>query len=74
MALKDHTSIEEAEAITKRVHELKTGTFDKCGGIYSSEWYWAKIWHCLRENPEVFDAAYSWVELADFIPAYITGT
>ncbi|MDD3589485.1 MAG: ribulokinase [Thermoguttaceae bacterium] len=70
---KDHTSIEEAEAITKRVHELKNGYLDKCGGIYSSEWYWAKIWHCLRENPEVFDAAYSWVELADFIPAYITG-
>lgn len=70
---KDHTSIEEAEAITKRVHELENGYLDKCGGIYSSEWYWAKIWHCLRENPEVFEAAYSWVELADFIPAYITG-
>lgn len=70
---KDHTSIEEAEAITKRVHELNNGYLDNCGGIYSSEWYWAKIWHCLRENPDVFEAAYSWVELADFIPAYITG-
>lgn len=70
---KDHTSIEEADAITARVHELNNGYLDKCGGIYSSEWYWAKIWHCLRENPEVFDAAYSWVELADFIPGYITG-
>ncbi len=70
---KDHTSIEEAESITRRVRELGNGYLDKCGGIYSSEWYWAKIWHCLRENPEVFDAAYSWVELADFIPAYITG-
>lgn len=70
---KDHTSIEEAEAITKRVHELNNGYLDNCGEIYSSEWYWAKIWHCLRENPDVFEAAYSWVELADFIPAYITG-
>ncbi len=70
---KDHTALEEADAITKRVRELKNGYLDKCGGVYSSEWYWAKIWHCLRENPEVFDAAYSWVELADFIPAYITG-
>ena len=70
---KDHTSIEEADAITARARELNNGYLDKCGGIYSSEWYWAKIWHCLREDPEVFEAAYSWVELADFIPAYITG-
>jgi len=70
---KDHTSIEEADAITKRVYELGNGYLERCGGVYSSEWYWAKIWHCQRENPEVFDAAYSWVELADFIPAYITG-
>lgn len=70
---KDHTSIEEAEAITARARELNNGYLDKCGGTYSSEWYWAKVWHCLRENPEVFDAAYAWVELADFIPAYITG-
>ena len=70
---KDHTSIEEADAITKRIYELDNGYLERCGGIYSSEWYWAKIWHCLKENPEVFDAAYSWVELADFIPAYITG-
>ncbi len=70
---KDHTSIEEAEAITRRVYETGADYLEKCGGTYSSEWYWAKIWHCLRENPEVFDAAYSWVELADFIPGYVTG-
>ncbi len=70
---KDHTSVEEADAITARVNELKNGYLDNCGGLYSSEWYWAKIWHCLRENPTVFDAAYSWVELADFIPGFITG-
>jgi len=70
---KDHTAIEEAEALTRRVYETGAGYLEKCGGTYSSEWYWAKIWHCLRENPEVFDAAYSWVELADFIPAYATG-
>lgn len=70
---KDHTSIEEAAAITDRVYELNNGYLERCGGVYSSEWYWSKIWHCLRENPEVFDAAYSWVELADFIPAYVTG-
>lgn len=70
---KDHTSISEADAITQRVYEMQNGYLDNCGGIYSSEWYWAKIWHCLRENPEVFDAAFSWVEISDFVPAFITG-
>ena len=70
---KDHTSIAEADAITQRVNDLQNGYLDNCGGIYSSEWYWAKIWHCLRENPEVFHAAYSWVEICDFVPAFITG-
>ncbi len=40
----------------------------KCGGTYSSEWYWSKILHCKRAAPKVFDAAYAWVELADFVP------
>ena len=46
----------------------------KCGGIYSSEWFFSKILHCLRTSPEVFDAAYTWVECADWIPAMLTGT
>ena len=45
----------------------------KCGGTYSSEWYWSKILHCKRTAPKVFAAAYAWVELADFVPAFITG-
>ena len=43
------------------------------GGTYSSEWWWSKIWHCLKVAPEVFDAAASWVELADFVPAVLAG-
>ncbi|HSR42138.1 MAG TPA: ribulokinase, partial [Longimicrobiales bacterium] len=43
------------------------------GGTYSSEWFWSKIWHCLNVAPEVFEAAASWVELADFVPAVLTG-
>ncbi len=43
------------------------------GGTYSSEWWWSKIWHCLQVAPDVFDAAASWVELADFVPALLAG-
>src|SRR5215831_14711375 len=46
----------------------------KCGGVYSSEWFFTKILHCLHKAPKVFDAAHSWVELADFVPAALTGT
>lgn len=70
---KDHTSHEEAAEITRIAKERGEPYLTRCGGTYSSEWFWAKIWHCLRTSPRVFDAAYSWVELCDFIPAYATG-
>jgi len=70
---KDHTSFAEAAEITAKARRSREGYLDKCGGVYSSEWYWSKILHCCRTSPKVFKAAYSWVELADFVPAYITG-
>lgn len=70
---KDHTGHVEAAEITQKAAKNKDHYLTKCGGTYSSEWFWSKIWHCMRENRKVFDAAYSWVELADFIPAFITG-
>ncbi len=70
---KDHTGHAEAEEITERATGHKDGYLKKCGGSYSSEWYWSKILHCRRTAPKVFAAAYSWVELADFIPGFITG-
>ncbi len=71
---KDHSSWQEADRITELVHEDATGYLDNCGGKFSSEWFWAKILHCKVENPEVFKAAYSWVECSDFVPGYITGS
>ena len=53
--------------------KLRPQYLAKIGGTYSSEWFWAKVWHCLKVDPAVFDAAYSWVELADFIPAVLAG-
>lgn len=70
---KDHTSTAEAEEITRKAANYKVKYLDKCGGTYSSEWYWAKILHCVRTAPQVAAAAASWVELADFVPGYITG-
>jgi len=70
---KDHTGHTEAAEITEKASKDRTGYLAKCGGTYSSEWYWSKILHCKRSSPEVFAAAYAWVELADFVPGYLTG-
>lgn len=70
---KDHTSHAEAAEITSKARERGEPYLPKCGGVYSSEWWWSKILHCKRVAPKVFDATYSWVELADFVPAWITG-
>lgn len=71
---KDHTGHEEAAEITALAKEMNRPFLAKCGGTYSSEWFWSKILHCARTHPEVFEAAVSWIELADFVPGYITGT
>jgi L-ribulokinase len=70
---KDHTSAEEAARITEIAAAHAPEYLAPIGGTYSSEWWWSKIWHCLRTSPDVFDAAASWVELADFIPALLSG-
>jgi L-ribulokinase len=71
---KDHTGVAEAVEITERAHELRPQYVAKCGGTYSSEWFFSKILNCLRTSPEVFEAAHLWVECADWIPAMLTGT
>ncbi len=70
---KDHTSIDEAARITETAGRMRPHYLAKIGGTYSSEWFWAKLWHCLNVDPTVFDAAHSWVELSDFIPAVLAG-
>ncbi len=71
---KDHTSIDEANEITDLARKARPQYLAKCGGVYSSEWFFSKVLHCLRKNPKVFAAAYSWVEAADWIPAVLSGT
>ncbi|MGA2439652.1 MAG: ribulokinase, partial [Tepidisphaeraceae bacterium] len=71
---KDHTAYAEAEEITATAARHRPEYLKKIGGRYSSEWFWAKTLHCARTQPAVFDAAYTWVEIADWIPAVLTGT
>ena len=71
---KDHTGVAEAVEITALARKIRPRYLAKCGGTYSSEWFWSKILHCLRTSPKVFNAAHSWVELADYVPAALTGT
>lgn len=70
---KDHTGAEEAAEITRLAAEHAPEYLEPIGGTYSSEWFWSKVWHCLKVAPEVFDEAHTWVELVDYIPAVLTG-
>jgi L-ribulokinase len=70
---KDHTGTAEAGEITALARKIRPQYLAKCGGTYSSEWFFSKILHCLRVSPDVFEAAHSWTELADFMPAALTG-
>lgn len=70
---KDHTSIKEAEKINALAKEIRSQYLEKCGGVYSSEWFFSKIWHCMNVDIEVFSDAFSWVEFSDFIPAVLCG-
>lgn len=70
---KDHTSYNQALAITEKAAAIRPEYLDKIGGVYSSEWFWSKIWNIAENHPDVFDAAYSFVEICDWIPAVLTG-
>jgi L-ribulokinase len=70
---KDHTGWREAARITEVAARIRPAYIAKCGNRYSSEWFWSKIWHCLAVAPDVFRAAHSWVELADWIPSVLAG-
>lgn len=70
---KDHTGYAEAAEITKLAQEMRPQIIAKCGGIYSSEWFWSKILRLRRTDPKVFEAAFSFVEYCDWLPAVLAG-
>ncbi|RQO65383.1 ribulokinase [Pedobacter sp. KBW06] len=70
---KDHTGIREAAEINEHAAKFETNYLSYVGGIYSSEWFWAKLLHVLRADPDVREATFSWVEHCDWIPFLLTG-
>ena len=70
---KDHTAIREATEINRHAPQFGTDYLKFVGGIYSSEWFWAKWLHILRTDESVRNACVSFVEHCDWIPFLLTG-
>ena len=70
---KDHTAVKEAADINAHAERFNTNYLQYVGGIYSSEWFWAKLLHVLREDEQVRAATHSWVEHCDWIPFLLCG-
>ncbi|MCX8081934.1 MAG: ribulokinase [bacterium] len=70
---KDHTGADEAEEITEIARKERPEYLSKIGGVYSSEWFFSKLLHLIRTDPNVFNKMASFVELCDYIPAILSG-
>ncbi len=70
---KDHTSVAEAEAINNHAKNFEPNYLQFVGGIYSSEWFWAKLLHILKEDEQVRKHIHTFVEHCDWIPFVLTG-
>lgn len=70
---KDHTATGEAVEINEHAEKFDINYLQFVGGIYSSEWFWAKLLHILRSDPDVRNACFSWVEHCDWVPFLLTG-
>ena len=71
---KDHTAIKEAAEITRAATQSDPNYLSYMGGIYSSEWFWAKALHVFRTDAEVKAATYSWIEHCDWMTALMCGS
>ncbi|HTE12847.1 MAG TPA: ribulokinase, partial [Chitinophagaceae bacterium] len=70
---KDHTAVKEAAELNEHATKFSTNYLQFVGGIYSSEWFWAKLLRIRRQDEAVRNTMYSWVEHCDWIPFLLTG-
>ena len=70
---KDHTAVQEAQEINDHAQKFDVNYLKYVGGVYSSEWFWAKLLHIVRVDESVRKALHTWVEHCDYIPFVLTG-
>jgi len=73
MVWKDAHGQGRSEEITALARKIRPQYLAKIGGVYSSEWFFSKLLHLARTDRKIFDAAASFVEFTDYIPAILTG-
>jgi L-ribulokinase len=69
----DHRAWEEAGWITRLAHETGLEAIEWCGGVYSSEWGFAKLLHWLRHNPDKRARLVTAIEHCDLVAAVLCG-
>ncbi len=69
----DHRAWREAAEITRAAHRYGLEAIDWCGGVYSSEWGFAKLLHWLRHTPRERSRFATALEHCDMIAAVLCG-
>jgi len=69
----DHRAKREAAEITEAARRRCLAAIDWCGGVYSSEWGFAKLLHWLRHNPEKRSRLVTALEHCDMVAAVLSG-
>lgn len=69
----DHRATAEAARITEIAREQQIPAIERCGGVYSSEWGWAKLLHWLRTNPDKRERFVTALEHCDMVAATLCG-
>lgn len=70
---KDHSAMKEADEINTHATNFDQDYLKYSGGIYSSEWFWAKLLYVLRVDKDVAKSCFTWVEHCDWIPFLLSG-
>jgi len=70
---KHHAAHEEADIFTRVAIENGEDFIKRYGGKISSEWLFPKVYHMLREAPEVYEATDLFIEACDWLTYQLTG-